>query len=93
MSVRRNVLNEPNENWPANIAESAFDRSFHLDDQAQVSNARLTANNQAAGGRLGMKKKKPLYSHLHQPAVYQESKVPSFCLNIKPIRHSIIPSF
>ena len=81
MSVRRNVLNEPNENWLANIAESAFDRSFHLDDQAQVSNARLTANNnQAAGGRLGMKKKKPLYTHLHQPAVYQECKVPSFLL-------------
>ena len=78
-------------------SESAFDRSFHLDDQAQVSNARLTANNNQAaggvGGRLGMKKKKPLYSHLHQPAVYQESKVPSFCLKIKLIRHSIIPSF
>ena len=58
------------------LSESAFDRSFHLDDQTQINNARLTASNNAATtGGLGMKKKKPLYSHLHQPAVYQEHKV------------------
>ena len=54
-------------------AESAFDRSFHLDDPSQI---RLGSNNNpVAAGSLGMKKKKPLYSHLHQPAVYQEHKV------------------
>ena len=57
------------------LSESAFDRSFHLDDQTQINNARLTASNNTATGGLGMKKKKPLYSHLHQPAVYQEHKV------------------
>ena len=58
------------------VAESAFDRSFNLDDQSQI---RLGPNNNtaaaAATGGIGMKKKKPLYSHQHQPAVYQEHKV------------------
>ena len=54
-------------------SESAFDRSFHLDDPSQI---RLGPNNNpVVAGSLGMKKKKPLYSHLHQPAVYQEHKV------------------
>ena len=53
-------------------AESAFDRCFHLEDPSQI---RLGPNNNpVVAGSLGMKKK-PLYSHLHQPAVYQEHKV------------------